>query len=617
MKRFEGEAPVVRLGLPYQVKVEIARFILLTSLAQMEFRSPVDGEVTCSDASTLGGGLCASKGLTSYGMSAVICPARGDLPEEHDIVQVLSVGLFDGIAALRVACDVLGLPMAGHVSIEKDSKCRRVVESFFPETEFFEDVCAFEEEHVKALALKFSNVGLVLVGAGPPCQGVSGLNADRLGALRDERSCLFQEVPRITALFKRVFYWAQVHELVENVASMSSSDRAIMSEAFQRTPCRVDAKGISLCARPRLYWTTWECSEALGVSRVAGDGEGWEAYDKIVLEAEVDGKALLLPGWSIQDGCHLPTFTTSRPRNTPGRRPAGVEQCSEHELQRWYDDFYRFPPYQYRDSHGLWSKKGEWRRPSAQEREACMRFPVGYTKHCVVKAEQQGESYEDARVSLIGNSWHVGVVAWLLGQLTQPLGVGPKMTLQDIVDAITPGKARDFPSMLMRPPHQGRLTVAQLGAEERLVAKCLGLASSKGEDLLVHAVSDPARRYFRLRASVPGRLWHWREISGWRWKLAGEHINVLELRAILTSVKWKVSRSKKLGVRFLHLTDSLVCLHALTRGRSSSRKLRPILMRLNALLLAADLHPLWGYIHTSQNPADRPSRRPVRRRWGK
>ena len=245
MKRFEGEAPVVRLGFPYQVKVEIARFILLTPLAQMEFRSPVDGEVTCSDASTLGGGLCASKGLTSYGMSAVSCPARGDLPEEHELVQALSVGLFDGIAALRVACDVLGLPVAGHVSIEKDSKCRRVVESFF-HTEFFEDVCDFGEEQVKALALKYSNVGLIIVGAGPPCQGVSGLNADRLGALRDERSCLFQEVPRITSLFRREFYWAQVHEMVENVASMSGADRAIMSEAFQRTPHRVDAKGIVL-----------------------------------------------------------------------------------------------------------------------------------------------------------------------------------------------------------------------------------------------------------------------------------------------------------------------------------------------------------------------------------
>ena len=288
MKRFEGEAPVVRLGLPYQVKMEIARFILLTPLAQMDFRSPVDGEVSCSDASTLGGGLCASKGLTSYGMSAVGCPARGDLPEEHDLVQVLSVGLFDGIAALRVACDVLGLPMAGHVSIEKEGKCRRVVESFFPDTEFFEDVRDFSEEQAKALALKYSNVGLIIVGAGPPCQGVSGLNADRLGALRDERSCLFQEVPRITALLRKEFYWAQVHELIENVASMSSTDRAIMSRAFGRTPHRVDAKGMSLCARPRLYWTTWECYESPGVSWHEGDEEGWEAYDTAVLEAQVD-----------------------------------------------------------------------------------------------------------------------------------------------------------------------------------------------------------------------------------------------------------------------------------------------------------------------------------------
>lgn len=106
-----------------------------------------------------------------------------DLVEEHDLVQVLSVGLFDGIGALRVACDVVGLPMAGHVSVEMDPKCRRVVESFFPETEFHDDLSAFGMEQVQALALQYSNVGLVLVWAGPPCQRVSGLNADRKGAL--------------------------------------------------------------------------------------------------------------------------------------------------------------------------------------------------------------------------------------------------------------------------------------------------------------------------------------------------------------------------------------------------------------------------------------------------
>ncbi|CAK9076967.1 Tyr recombinase domain-containing protein (Fragment) [Durusdinium trenchii] len=92
----------------------------------------------------------------------------------------------------------------------------------------------------------------------------------------------------------------------------------------------------------------------------------------------------------------------------------GLDTCAEHELQRWRQDSYRFPPYQYKDNHGLWSKKGSWRRPNVQERELIMGFPLDYTKNCVVKAEQKGRSYDDARLSLLGNSWQVGVVAWLI-----------------------------------------------------------------------------------------------------------------------------------------------------------------------------------------------------------
>ncbi|CAK9092743.1 unnamed protein product [Durusdinium trenchii] len=43
------------------------------------------------------------------------------------------------------------------------------------------------------------------------------------------------------------------------------------------------------------------------------------------------------------------------------------------------------------------------------EREALMGFPVDYTRQCAPKAEQKGEHYEDIRMSMIGNSWHVGV----------------------------------------------------------------------------------------------------------------------------------------------------------------------------------------------------------------
>jgi len=84
------------------------------------------------------------------------CTIRGDVPEAHDLVQVLTVGLFDGIGALRVAADTLGLPIAGHVSVEVDPKGRRVVESWFPGTHFFEDIRDFGTVEIKQLAVEFS-----------------------------------------------------------------------------------------------------------------------------------------------------------------------------------------------------------------------------------------------------------------------------------------------------------------------------------------------------------------------------------------------------------------------------------------------------------------------------
>ena len=46
-----------------------------------------------------------------------------------------------------------------------------------------------------------------------------------------------------------------------------------------------------------------------------------------------------------------------------------------------------------------------------------------------------------------------------------------------------------------------------------------------------------------------------------------------------------------------------------TKGRSSSRKLQPILKRWMAVAVAADMYPLIGYVVSEDNPADEPSRR--------
>jgi site-specific DNA-cytosine methylase len=95
-------------------------------------------------------------------------------------------------------------------------------------------------------------MGLVLVGSGPPCQGVSGLNSDGKGGLKHLRSKLFKHVPRIVELCKKT-PWAQVHSLTENVASMDKGDCEAMSAEFASQPWFVDACGISLAHRPRLF----------------------------------------------------------------------------------------------------------------------------------------------------------------------------------------------------------------------------------------------------------------------------------------------------------------------------------------------------------------------------
>lgn len=607
----EGYPPVLKFPIPVQVKQELARFLGLIPLAYMDFRCEISPTVTASDASEFGGGVTASSGVSPAGAVASCCSVRGDLVEPNDLASVLTIGLFDGIGALRVAADAIGWNVAGHISVEKSPEAARVVESQFPGTILVSDVEAVDLKMVRTWAQKFSQVSLVVVGGGPPCQGVSGLNAARKGALRDERSCLFFHVDRIRGLIRRCFPWAQVQGLMENVASMDASDEEVMSTSFGTTPWYIDAAGLSLAHRPRLYWVDWELVQAPGVS-----------FDKtpkgrpaVHLKGEVDVARYLTPGWTRADTGPLPTFTTSRPRDSPGYKPAGIQQCTPEDLERWKKDSYRFPPYQYQQKHCLTNRKKAMRVPNIEEREVIMGFPKGYTSQCRSKQYQTGQGYNDARLTLVGNSWNVTVVAWLLSQLGSRLGLNSAFSVQELVERTAPGCSRNLQTYLQRLPlnisgHQG-----DKSKEVSLVHKLLTLVSMKGEDILIQASSDDLIKYHRLRASLPARLWKGRTVASWQWTGAKEHINVLETRAVLTALRWRLERHKQVHLKFVHLVDSLVALHSLCRGRSSSRKLKRTILRINALLLATRSHCVWSYVHTKQNPADAPSRRPQKRKW--
>jgi hypothetical protein len=96
----------------------------------------------------------------------------------------------------------------------------------------------------------------------------------------------------------------------------------------------------------------------------------------------------------------------------------------------------------------------------------------------------------------------------------------------------------------------------------------------------------------------------WSTIVSRRW-MDLEHINVLELRAVPTALRWALSRPVCI---ILLLCDSQVVVSCLSKGRSSSPPLLRLLRLLSALQLASGsrLRSLW--ICSETNPADDASR---------
>jgi hypothetical protein len=67
----------------------------------------------------------------------------------------------------------------------------------------------------------------------------------------------------------------------------------------------------------------------------------------------------------------------------------------------------------------------------------------------------------------------------------------------------------------------------------------------------------------------------------------------------------------------VHLSDSFVSIGVLTKRRSASLRLAPIVRRVNALELASGIHIYHAFCRSSNNPADAPSRAFVRFRKSK
>ena len=612
--------------LPLPVAQELWASFFLSVFSYMDFRLPTDPIVTASDASETGGGLVASTGLTEWGSRVAEGTVRGEEIESFQNQGLLVISAFDGIGSLRIALDTLKVPLAGYVSIEKDPIARRVLESHFPCSMQIIDIESVTPETLQQIAAQFPNCKAVLFGGGPPCQGVSQLNAARQGAIKDPRSSLHQVFDRIKGWLPEIFPWCPIYFLMESVSSMSDSDREIYTKSSGVLPYKVDACHLSLCRRPRLWWFNWVIPTGEGIEIFPPLSSSASDWGEIRFHYDCQSKDFLRPGRKPAGVGAFSTFTTAQPSKVPRYKPAGIQQATPKDLSACHQDRLRFPPYAYRWENGVIHERKGWRMLDINEKEAIMGFPIDYTFQSHPKGFRKANPLEanDARMTLIGNAWHVGVVCNLLQPLVASLGLTPAATVSQIMNQCKPGGAPEVSGLLLRPRIKGSIPFKSIEQKPKhqllLVRKLLHLVSPKGADVLLSNPTEGLPQYHRLRNSLSPKLWHWKVVTGWTWKANGgtvcEHINRLEMRAIDTSLRWRILKHKGFRTKILHLVDSLVSLQIITKGRTSSRKLRSICKRIAGFQLIGGVLLTLGYTASKINPADAPSRRSRKRKWG-
>ena len=80
------------------------------------------------------------------------------------------------------------------------------------------------------------------------------------------------------------------------------------------------------------------------------------------------------------------------------------------------------------------------------------------------------------------------------------------------------------------------------------------------------------------------------------------------MKMILQSIRWRARHAFSCNVRWLHLSDSMVCNFILSKGRTSSKLLQPVTREIAAHLLALNSLQLQGHVDSSENPTDAASR---------
>ena len=238
-----------------------------------------------------------------------------------------------------------------------------------------------------------------------------------------------------------------------------------------------------------------------------------------------------------------------------------------------------------------------------------MGFPRDHTLAAVKSGlAKSNPGYELAcRLSLCGNSWAVPVTALLIGSVLAEWGFFIRApTVEEVVH-------RQTSHLITSVQHDKRHAPEgperrRLPDSERLILRLAAGCEHTGSDVRM-ATGALVKPNVYPRQEIPIGFWRWKTAVSFRWRRQGvDHINRLELYAALIAIE-RVARAERYhGCRVLHLLDSSTTIAVLTRRRSSSRRLHPVCRRVASIELATGITPIYGFVRSAHNVADKPSR---------
>ena len=595
-----------QVQLEDKVRGELLGLCCMSLLWHTNLRAEVSKETTASDASMLGGAVGVSECLTLEGKEFVQADLLGG---DVEVIPVLVLSLFNGVGCAFRCYDLCGVTPAVGISYEVNASANRVVAQRWPNVIQEKDVRDLTVETVRAWQLKYPQVEEVHIWGGFPCVDLSAVRAFRLN-LSGPNSGLFWEMVRIIKLIKQVFgFRFPVKYGAENVASMDKEAEEEISRVLGVKPWLMDSADAVPVHRPRFCWTNVEWQEIEGVE--AEEMARWwkvsMVHDYPQLEQWLSEGAEWPGYWN---GNILPTCMKSIKRERPPPKPAGLDKADPDTVLRWKADSMRFPPYQYSDRFIIWVNN-RWRLINATERELLHGMGFEHTLPCwnanQVKADPEG--FEDARKSLVGDSFNCHSFCVLAAMLVAKWK--KVSSYHELVNrmGMAPGFVAPLETAipLARRLAYGMLRLENLNLDPTTLNLCLlRRTNHTGSDVRISSGLVMNPKAFP-RQAVNSSWWVWKKVFANKWKRC-DHINSLELRSIVNSVEWRISHLKIMSARIFHLTDSYVCISIISKGRTSSLMLRPLLQRLAAHLLLFDLYLVVAHVGSLDNPTDDASR---------